>query len=208
MARIHPTSSQKSSFPPASVSAWGRLTERQWKRLAGTTSIHSAVVMGRRTIGVYGRPGQGVPQRHGSKPFCISQAWWLISERRKATALKQTGNHSSALSKLLKEVEQFSQVDPIRPIRTLIALFARCRGMGRQCELIIDHDFGGGSNLFRQTLVRDLVAQSAPLVLITWSDKDSTIKVTVQGGMSHVPAIELGRCARVGKAGTFRTNHH
>jgi GT2 family glycosyltransferase/Tfp pilus assembly protein PilF/glycosyltransferase involved in cell wall biosynthesis len=67
-----------------------------------------------------------------------------------------------------QDVTEFYFLDPVGPLRDLIAFLLACDH--GQYTLIIDHTRGGGSNLFRDRLIEELIADSHCVALVSCSE--------------------------------------
>lgn len=66
-----------------------------------------------------------------------------------------------------RDVHTFIRDDPLVPFRELMTMLIACAEADRPPLLVIDHELGGGANLYRKRLVEGRLAADQPVLLLT-----------------------------------------
>jgi glycosyltransferase involved in cell wall biosynthesis len=76
------------------------------------------------------------------------------------------------------DVRRFFAADPARPLRAAVLFRILAHEAGREFEIIVDHELGGGANVYRQRRLAARAGRGAPAARVTAAAEDGSVAIS------------------------------
>jgi GT2 family glycosyltransferase len=83
-------------------------------------------------------------------------------------------------------VSEYFRLDPMKPVRTMIAFMLACSHSRPGAVLIVDHDWGGGANIYRRNLLAKFLDEGRPVITVIAQSEDCVEFTFLSGDMPPV----------------------